>query len=281
NSDQWVPELATALLMASEGLALKEVLSVKGAVEDIFRIGNSVFVVTDLGMVMCLTGNDTLTWSDREFFYLNNSWNFDERQHELRLKDKRGYTYRFDLNAGMKFRERSERTKIDSTLVSAGDYCLTSRHVLIRRQSGYEPVVNFGAGQVGTAMAVSQTGGRMAAGTQVGWLYLLDQASDNVPLRFESMKTRIRDIAFDDEGKFIAIAGADSRLQVNSVQLISRQPIEMSFGRAQVNAVCFVGDKQVWVGTSEGKIFLINLDQGYLVSECCKKLGIGANCVWN
>ena len=121
----------------------------------------------------------------------------------------------------------------------------------------------------------------MAAGTQVGWLYLLDQASDNVPLRFESMKTRIRDIAFDDEGKFIAIAGADSRLQVNSVQLISRQPIEMSFGRAQVNAVCFVGDKQVWVGTSEGKIFLINLDQGYLVSECCKKLGIGANCVWN
>src|SRR5690606_21807204 len=117
--------------------------------------------------------------------------------------------------------------------------------------------------------------------TQVGWLYLLGQASDNLPLRFESRQTRIRDMASDDEGQWIASAGADPGLQVNSVQLISSQPIERSFGRAQVNAVCFDGDNQVWVGTSEGKIFLINLDQGYLVSECCKKLGIGANCVWN
>jgi len=123
--------------------------------------------------------------------------------------------------------------------------------------------------------AISPRKNYVAAGTINGWLYLsmFPAAANHTydEVLFQKQNTRINDIAFDQQGLFVATAGADSKVRLTTINLVKEAPLEYPFA-SWVNAVLFIEPMKLMVGTEDGEVYLLNFDQQQLAERCRMRL---------
>lgn len=278
NDNRWLPEIVTALLNSNPGGAIQPLAPINSPLVDVVNVRNLFIAVTDLGKFQLIDLNkgagEILSKQEADFYYVNNSAQFDSLSNELIVVDKRKIVHRFFMsNTLFQFKEKKRSDMPDSVVSVRGKYMLTAHGVIESEKDKFASIIKFNDQQFGSRLELCSSNGILAAGTTNGWLYVLRPNRKNYFRgQFQNQNTSIIDIAFDKHAEFIATGGMDSKFRLAKVnQMNEKLPIEWTF-KSWVMAVLFVGDMKALIGTSDGKLFLFDYNHTRLAEKCCDKL---------
>ena len=274
NGNAWNPTIINALWLSHPAQYGQYLTTGQSGILDFINTGTAIIAITDSGELISIKGGDhKILPSEEQYFYRRNSLSFDHLNRILEFQDQLGEVIRFKQN-------ESGWEKLNHGSAQAMNQVPLNRDTLMmtldgaRRLQNNQLLISLKKNQSAVTHSISASTTYLAVGTQDGWLYIRNLKTGNNKFEgpYHQSGSRISDIAFDINEKFIATSGLDGSIKINMIDsLDTKRPAEI-ISNTWVNCIEFLPENRLMIGTQDGTIIQYHYSQDALAELACEQL---------